>query len=39
MIGHIIGLLAGAAIALLIPLDAALPAPDTRILIEPSRDK
>ncbi len=39
MIGHITGLLAGAAIALLIPLDAASPAPDANNFIEPSRDK
>jgi rhomboid protease GluP len=39
MIGHITGLLVGAAIALLIPLDAASPAPDANNFIEPSRDK
>src|SRR5947208_3575195 len=39
MIGHITGLLAGAAIALLIPLDAASPAPDANNFIEPSRDR
>jgi len=39
MIGHVTGLLVGAAIALLIPLDAASPAPDANNFIEPSRDK
>jgi len=39
MIGHITGLLTGAAIALLIPLEAASPAPDANNFIEPSRDK
>src|SRR5437868_10352558 len=39
MIGHIIGLLAGAVIALVIPLAAASPAADTNNFIEPSRDK
>ena len=39
MIGHIIGLLAGAVIALVIPLDPALPAADTNNFIEPSQDK
>jgi membrane associated rhomboid family serine protease len=39
LIGHVVGLLVGAVIALLIPPNAALPAPDTHILIELSRDK
>jgi membrane associated rhomboid family serine protease len=39
MIGHITGLLAGTAMALLIPRDAASPAPDANNFIESSRDK
>ena len=39
MIGHIAGMLVGAAIALLIPLAAASLAPDASNFIEPPRDK
>jgi len=39
MIGHIVGLLVGAVIALLIFPHAALPVLDTHILVEPLRDK
>jgi len=39
MIGHIVGLLVGTAIALLLPLAASSPVPDTHILIEPSQDE